>query len=232
MLTAAPVTMPRVRSAPKQLPNWATALRNRRLQLGYSQEGVMAASKDGISQKAVSDLENARVQLTDMSLGRVVALARALNWSLAELQVATGVDLGLSNVEPVRTTTPTPVYLLQDLIHPNPKPHGMNHTPSEGPHPKNWRQTVMEGDEMMDAIREGESLYFDTDMTEPGPGAFIIAHAGRVHVRRYSVLPSGPAWITANPAYAHQFIPASNDVRVIGRIYRVVGIREDTALFN
>ena len=192
----------------------------------------MTASADGISQKAVSDLENARVYLTDMSMGRVVALARALNWSLAQLQEATGVDLGVPNVEVLKTGEPTPVYLLKDLADPNAQPHGFNITPNNGKHPKNWRQTVMDGDEMTDAIRDGESLYFDLDITQPGSGVFIITHAGKVFVRRYAVLPSGPAWVAANPAYAHQFIPASDDVEIVGRIYRVVGIREDTALFN
>lgn len=192
----------------------------------------MTASADGISQKAVSDLENARVHLTDMSMGRVVALARALNWSLAQLQEATGVDLGVPNAEAVKTGEPTPVYLLQALANPNAEPHGINATPNNGKHPKNWRQTIMEGDEMVDAIRDGESMYFDLDITQPSSGVFIITHAGKVYVRRHALLPSGPAWVAANPAYAHQFIPASDDVKIIGRIYRVVGIREDTALFN
>jgi len=192
----------------------------------------MAAAADGISQKAVSDLENARVHLTDMSMGRVVALARALNWSLSQLQEATGVDLGVPNAEPVTTGEPTPVYLLKDLADPNPQPHGLNTTPNTGKHPKNWRQTVMDGDEMTDAIRDGESIYFDLDITQPGSGVFIITHAGKVFVRRYVVLPSGPAWVAANPAYAHQFIPASDEVKIVGRIYRVVGIREAPALLN
>lgn len=127
---------------------------------------------------------------------------------------------------------PTPVYSLQSLAEDDPQPVGVNLTPSMGPHPKNWRQTVMEGDEMADRIRDGESVYFDLDATTPVPGTYIIEHKKRIYVRRYSQLPSGPAWTAANPAYALNFIPASDEVRVIGRVYRVVGIREDHALTN
>lgn len=191
----------------------------------------MAASGDGISQKAVSDLENSRVQLMDMSVGRVIALARALNWSLNELQEATGVDLGVS-AELLSTNEPTPVYSLAALGSEKPNPDGFNITPNKGKHPANWMQTFMDSDEMTPAIRDGESIYFDTDLTSPTKGVYVIAQQGSAHVRRYSQLPSGPAWTADNPAYAHQFIPASDTVKVLGRVYRVVGIREDSALLN
>ena len=225
--------MPRGPRPKNVVPAWALALKMRRLQLGnLTQEDVQARSGDLISQGTISDLERGKVSLDSLNVRRAAALARALNWSLAQLQEATGVDLGVPNAEALKTGEPTPVYLLKDLVDPNAQPHGFNITPNNGKHPKNWRQTVMDGDEMTDAIRDGESLYFDLDITQPGSGVFIITHAGKVYVRRYAVLPSGPAWVAANSAYAHQFIPASDDVGIVGRIYRVVGIREDTALFN
>jgi len=205
----------------------------RRLQLGnLTQEDVQVRSGDLISQGTISDLERGKVSLDSLNVRRAGALARALNWSLSQLQEATGIDLGVPNAEPVTTSEPTPVYLLKDLAESDPQPHGFNITPNTGKHPKNWRQTVMDGDEMADAIRDGESIYFDLDITQPGSGIFIITHAGKVFVRRYAVLPSGPAWVAANPAYAHQFIPDSDEVKVVGRIYRVVGIREAPALLN
>lgn len=167
-----------------------------------------------------------------MALGRVVALARALNWSLADMQAATGVDLGITPAEPISTSTPTPVYSLKALAAASPKPDGVNATPNPGPHPAHWMQTFMEGDEMSPRIPEGFSIYFDTDKTTPDRGIYVIRHAGRAHVRRYSELPSGPAWTADNPAYALSFIPAHADVQVLGKVYRIVGIREAQSLLN
>lgn len=202
----------------------------RRTQLGLSQEAVAASSEDGISQKAVSDLETGRVHLTDMSMGRVVALARALSWSLEDLQRATGVDLGIVTLLPLGHGEPTPVYSLPSLGLESPQPDGMNVTPNPGPHPANWMQTFMDSEDMDPRIRRGESIYFDTDKVKPDKGVYVVRYDGRGLVRRFSQLPTGPAWTADNPAFAHQFIPDSPAVIVLGKIYRVVGIRDGKAL--
>ncbi|WP_380059993.1 XRE family transcriptional regulator [Deinococcus hohokamensis] len=214
------------------IPEWALALRMRRLQLGnLTQEDIQARSGDTISQGTVSDLERGKITLDSLNVIRANGLARALGWTLADLQDATGVDLGAPRAEPLPTTTePNPVYSLQQLKDPTAQPLGLNLTPSVKGNPANWRQTIMDGDEMEPRIRDGESIYFDTDRTTPEKGVFVIIHQDRVYVRRYSDLPSGPAWTADNPAYAHQFIPHTPSVQVLGRIYRVVGIRDDKSL--
>lgn len=215
------------------IPDWALALRMRRLQLGgLTQEDVQARSGDTISQGTISDLERGKITLDSLNVLRANGLARALGWTLSELQAATGINLGADKVEPVSSSEPTPVYALQQLADPSATPIGVNLTPSGKAHPAHWRQTVMEGDEMDPRIRDGESIYFDTSRTKPDAGVYVILHRGRVHVRRYSQLPSGPAWTADNPSYALNFIPASDEVTVLGRVYRVVGIRDDHSLLN
>lgn len=166
-----------------------------------------------------------------MSLGRVVALARALSWSLEDLQTATAVDLGISAVAPLAAVAePSPVYSLQALGADEPQPDGVNMTPNPGPHPAQWRQTFMDSEDMDPRIRRGESIYFDTNKVKPDKGVYVVRHDGRALVRRFSQLPSGPAWTADNLAFAHQFIPDSPAVTVLGKIYRVVGIRDGKAL--
>jgi len=205
----------------------------RRLELGnLTQEDIQVRSGEIVSQGTVSDLERGKISIDSLNVKRASALARALKWSLSELQEATGVDLGVPNAEVLATSEPTPVYSLTALGTDKPNPDGYNITPSKGTHPAHWMQTFMDSDEMTPAIRDGESIYFDTDATSPAKGVYVIAHQGKAYIRRYSQLPTGPAWTADNPAYAHQFIPASDTVKVLGRVYRVVGIREDLALLN
>lgn len=230
MLALIPMTDSRSRLKARDIPAWSIALKVRRSQLGLSQEGVAEASRDGISQKAVSDLETGRVHLTDMALSRVIALAQALSWSLADMQQATGVDLGITSAAPFAEAEPTPVYSLQSLGSDSPTPDGFNITPNPGPHPARWMQTFMDGDEMDPRIRNSESIYFDTSKLTPDKGVYVIRFGDRAYVRRYTLLPTGPAWTADNPVYAHQFIPDSPSVTVLGKIYRVVGIRDGKAL--
>lgn len=214
----------------KRKPAWALAIEVRRTQLQLSQE--VLAGKADMSQSYYSDIERGDKALHALTVGKLLSLARALRWSLAELQTATGVDLGVPNAELLAGDEPTPVYSLEALAAPSPEPDGVSLSPNNGQHPANWKLTFMDGDEMTPAIRDGESIYLDTDATAPTKGVYVIAHQGSAYVRRYSQLPSGPAWTADNPAYAHQFIPASDTVKVLGRVYRVVGIREDPALLN
>ncbi|GGM54104.1 hypothetical protein GCM10008956_32470 [Deinococcus arenae] len=207
------------------------ALKLRRVGLGMAQDDVAAASGDAFSQRLVSDLEVGKVYLGDISITRASALARALQWTLSEMQAATGIDLGIAEAVALPGTgDPTPIYSLRQLGNPDAQPDGVNITPNPGPHPKTWMQTFMDGDDMDPRIRDGESIYFDTDKTTPDRGVYVIRHRDRAYVRRYSQLPTGPAWTADNPAFAHQFIPDGPDVTVLGKVYRVVGIRDGKAL--
>ncbi|GGB71639.1 LexA family transcriptional regulator [Deinococcus soli (ex Cha et al. 2016)] len=207
------------------------ALKLRRVGLGMAQDDVAAASGDAFSQRLVSDLEVGKVYLGDISITRASALARALQWTLSEMQAATGIDLGIAeSVAIPGVSDPTPIYSLRQLGNPNAQPDGVNITPNPGPHPRDWMQTFMDGDDMDPRIRDGESIYFDTDKTTPDRGVYVIRYRDRAYVRRYSQLPTGPAWTADNPAFAHQFIPDGPDVTVLGKVYRVVGIRDGKAL--
>lgn len=228
MVTAILMATPRTPRKPK--PAWALAIELRRTTLQLSQE--LAAERAEMSQSYYSEVERGDKPLHSLTLGKLLGLARALEWTLSEMQQATGLDLGIPTAEPLASGEPTPVYSLTALGKDKPKPEGFNVTPHPGPHPAEWMQTFMEGDEMLPKIREGESIYFDTTKTTPDKGIYVIRHDGRAYVRRYSTLPSGPAWTADNPAYALNFIPASSSISVLGKVYRVVGIREATSLLN
>lgn len=91
--------------APTNPPLWAQAIRARREALGKSegdkvtQEEVAARTGDALSQRTVSHLEKGTIDITSLAYGRVVALAKALNWTLPELQTATGIDMALPQQE-------------------------------------------------------------------------------------------------------------------------------------
>jgi transcriptional regulator with XRE-family HTH domain len=77
------------------------ALRQRREELSrqegqrLTQEDIAARTGDAVSQRTVSHLEAGSIDLGSIAATRLAALTRALKWSLADLQEATGVDLGL-----------------------------------------------------------------------------------------------------------------------------------------
>lgn len=87
-------------------PSWAQAIRARRESLGMSkgdrvtQEDVAARTGDLLSQRTVSHLEQGSIELESLAYGRVVALAKALNWTLPELQAATGLEVA-GQVQPL-----------------------------------------------------------------------------------------------------------------------------------
>lgn len=85
---------PRARANQRQTPAWADALRERRVQLGLSQEDISARTQDQVSQRTVSALETGTTLLEKMAVSRVISLANALSWTVQQMQEATGIDLG------------------------------------------------------------------------------------------------------------------------------------------
>lgn len=79
-------------------PRWAQAIRARREALGRSegdkvtQEEIAARTGDVVSQRTISHLEKGSIEISGLAYSRVVALAKALNWSLPEFARATGLD--------------------------------------------------------------------------------------------------------------------------------------------
>lgn len=82
-------------------PQWAAALKRRREELGeregtrITQEELSSRTGDVVAQRTISHLEQGTVELPSLAINRVTALARALKWSLYDLQEVTGVDLGV-----------------------------------------------------------------------------------------------------------------------------------------
>ncbi|MFK7601854.1 helix-turn-helix domain-containing protein [Deinococcus sp. SM5_A1] len=215
------MTEPRTRSRPRDLPTWAVALRVRRIQLGLSQEGVAAASNDGISQKAVSDLETGNVALNNLALGRVVALARALGWSLSEMQRATGIDLGMVEATLVGEGS-ADVYPLSAALSPANPGLAVDH---EMVTPGVSRPLLLRADtdEMQGtsqaSIRPGSSLHVDLDRTDLQEGlVYVIADGEGVHVRLYTTTRLGAGFRAENRVY--EDIPAS-EAQVIGQVMAV-----------
>lgn len=202
----------------------------RRTELQLSQE--LISEKADMSQSYYSEIERGARPLPTLTHQKLMNLAIALDWDLGEMQQATGVDLGVPTAEPIATSQPTSVYSLKALASAYPQPDGVNATPNTGKHPAHWMQTFMEGDEMEPRIPDGFSVYFDADKTTPDKGVYVIRVGGKALIRRFSQLPSGAAWTADNPAYALSFIPASDDVQVLGKVYRIVGIREAPSLLN
>ncbi len=74
-------------------PDWSTVLRARRVALDLKQEDITALTREEISQGTVSDLERGKVDLANMSTPRLLALASALQWTLGQMEIETGVQL-------------------------------------------------------------------------------------------------------------------------------------------
>ena len=94
----------------------AQALFIRRHELGLSQEDV-ANTAGGISQRTVSELERGKYSPDKLTAGRAAALARALNWTLLDLQIATGVDFGLPEAPDPLPGFPAPIYPRRDEVY-------------------------------------------------------------------------------------------------------------------
>lgn len=86
---------------------WAAALRVRRAQLGKSQEAV-ALDSGILNQTTVSELEGGRYDIANLTAARLAGLARGLNWTLAEMETALGIDFGLSAYPSKADRAPTP----------------------------------------------------------------------------------------------------------------------------
>lgn len=214
----------RGRSSTRIVPPWATALKVRRVQLGLSQEGIADATNGVVSQSTMSALEVGRQELTDLAYLRVVALARALNWSLAEMQRATGVDLGIADATLIGEGT-ADVYPLQAALTPDQPGPAIDH---EAVVPGVQRPLLLRADtdEMNGtsaaSIRPGSTLHVDRSKTTPEEHrVYVLTDDGGVRVRLYVQTRLGPVFRAESRT--HEDIPAT-DAQVIGQ---VVGVTSD-----
>lgn len=215
-------------------PRWALALKMRRLELGdLTQDDVAARTGDLVSPGTVSDLERGKATLDGLPTKRAAALARALGWSLADMQRATGVDLGIVEAETTADQA-TPIYKLQDLAREDASPDAYQFL--RGEHPRNFRAVFADSDEMATttprSIQEGDSVFLDLDDRSPRPNrVYAVVYRGRVHLRRAAESPAGLVFAADNPTYALAFIPA-DQAEVLGRAYRVTADRSERQLAN
>lgn len=201
----------------------------RRLAQGIGQEEAVERGGDQFTQGWLSDLERGKIDLRQAGFVKVVALARALNWTLGELQQAVGIDLGVteSRLEFISDRT-APVYQLAVALQEDPAPMPGAEL-LRGTHPANFRIYRVDVRDMdastPTAVRPGEHVYVDLDDTTPKEGlVYVIEHDGRPTVRRFAQTPLGPAWVADNRDFDP--IPPSS-ARVLGRVYRVTSDRTD-----
>jgi len=219
------------RASNANLPAWARALRVRRAELGISQEEA-AARSEVLNQTTISELENGKYELGNLTAARLAALARGLQWTLAELERAVGVDFGLgAYVESMQTQQmhteyqQQPVYKLNGLIQDDATPFEYAWLPpGRGDDPKFTKALLIEDTDME---RLGRSLHPDdivfvrTDETAPIPdNLYAIVHESKVMIRRYVETPIGAAFAADNPALSGQLISPSK-VTIVGHVYRV-----------
>lgn len=75
-------------------PYWSTRLQMRRVELGYKSQGELsAATNDLVAQRSISHLESGSSPLTGLTAPRLAALARALNWTIPQMEQETSVKL-------------------------------------------------------------------------------------------------------------------------------------------
>lgn len=204
------------------VPAWALALRMRRVELGnLTQEDIQARSEDQISQGTVSDLERGKIALDSLNVRRASALARALNWTLAEMQRATGVDLGIMDATLIAEGT-ADVYPLRAALTPDQPGAPVDHE-AVAPGLKRPLLLRADTDEMQGlspaSIRPGSTLHLDLDRTTPEEGrVYVLTDDGGVHLRLYTVTRLGPVFRADNRT--HEDIPAQ-DAHIVGMVVEV-----------
>lgn len=210
----------------KPKPAWALAIEVRRTTLQLSQEIV--AERAEMSQSYYSDVERGDKPLHSLTVGKLLGLASALNWTLAEMQRATGVNLGIVETETTGQDA-TPIYKLQDLAQDTRQPDAWAFV---APNPRvqtppNALAVFADSNEMTSdqqrSIHEGDIVFLDlSDTTADRPNnIYAVEHQGKVHLRRLTPLPSGLAFTADHSTFALNFIPA-DQARVLGRAYRIV----------
>lgn len=186
------------------------------------------AERAEMSQSYYSEIERGARPLPTLTHQKLMNLADALGWTLSQMQRATGVDLGLVEVEDMGQAA-TPIFLLQDLLNQEPQPDAYAFI-APNPNvvtPPSAVAVFADSNEMVSeqrrSIHKDDIVFIDTDDTTPDRpnNVYAIQHEGRVHLRRLSILPSGPAFTADNPQFALNFIPI-DQARVLGRAFRIV----------
>jgi repressor LexA len=233
---------------PPAIPAWSSVLKQRRLALNLTQEQAAAATNDVLAQRTISNLENGRNEsLANLGIQRLGALANALQWTLFELQDATGVDLGLGNnrpllfepnVTPIKDVKWLPIRALASAGTPLPtETEGLGWYVMPAMNFKNGVQIFRaEGNSMAvgngKGIFNGDSLVVDTSDLEPREGKIYLVHDEGSQgicvkrLRRWDNDKTGESewWLTSdNPAFPPFQLETA---RVIGRVIAAEGPRD------
>lgn len=218
MVMAIPMTRPPT-PLRKRKPEWALAIELRRTQLQLSQEVV--AERAEMSQSYYSDIERGSKELMGLTLGKLLGLARALDWTLLDMQRATGVDFGLAELELVGEGS-ADVYPLDAALDPSRPGAPVDH---DAVAPGIVRPLLLRADteEMQGttraSIRPGSILHVDLDDTELDEGrVYVITDEDGPHVRLYTVTRLGAVFRAENRIF--EDIPA-DEARVVGRVVSV-----------
>ncbi|WP_027459292.1 helix-turn-helix domain-containing protein [Deinococcus murrayi] len=206
----------------KKKPEWAVAIELRRTKLQLSQEIV--AEKADMSQSYYSDIERGAKTLHSLTVGKLLGLARALHWTVAEMQRATGVDLGIAEASTVGEGS-ADVYPLSAALNPEHPGAAIDHEAVVA----GIQQPLllrMDTDEMYGttpaSIRPGDYLHVDRAHTSPEEGrVYVITDADGPHVRLYTTTRLGPVFRAENRQY--EDIPAQ-EAQVVGL---VAGVTSD-----
>jgi repressor LexA len=206
------------------------ALRARREQLELSQEQLALVAGDLVSQSAVSDLETGRTTLEKLEARRVAALARALNWTLPELQEATGIDLAAPRLEPGdRVSHPTPgVFLTARRLASASAPTHANDSLEDVqiwvPNELMRRGTepfVVDGASMSPSLENGEVALCDTRDTELRDGkVYVLTVKGDGECIKRARRVGDQWFLTSDNPKFQSF--TRDSVSIIGRVYHVM----------
>jgi transcriptional regulator with XRE-family HTH domain len=212
---------PMPKQKPKNLPPWANALKLRRVALGKSQEEV-ANDSQVLTQRTVSELENAKYTPDSLTVSRLVALARGLEWTLFDLQTATGLDLSLG--EPGEKLIPAPVqtFKLFPIREATKWPAAMDDFKEWPAHV--WNQHARPGlavfFEGEDPSQGGTLHYIDTHDRNPESEQFyLVVTEGQAKICEYKA--NTGIGIYLSPTGIHN----PTDVTVIGHRYMQTTMR-------
>ncbi len=213
-----------------QLPVWASAIRQRRLQLGMTQEQVEDATRGLLAQRTVSDIELGKTHPFNLGLERFFALLKALHWSPEDFAEATGLEVPIvyrPSGEPREDVVWMPVVAAGTAGRPWPQ-EGVLPVPREIVRPGSILIRV-DGDSMdsgeEDALKDGDLVLVDGNLRDLREGkvyALEIVGDG-IAIKRARKTRRGWIFVSDNPAGP---ILEPDEVRVLGEVYRRISIRE------
>ena len=174
-----------------------------------------------MSQSYYSDIERGNKTLHSLTVGKLLGLAKALQWNLDEMQRATGVDLGITPVTLVGEGSADVYPLTAALSLDSPGPAVDHELVTPGL--KRPLLLRMDSDEMLGvtsaSIRPGSTLHIDQADTTPEEGrVYVLTDQDGAHVRLYTTTRLGPVFRAENRTF--EDIPAT-EATIIGRVVSV-----------